>query len=550
MVVLETRHSILNSLIGEKLSLKELEEILFNLGYELEDISGDNLRIDITAERPDLLSTQGLARALRAYLGFKNIDYKVIKSKGKIKVENTAKEWPFVLACIVKGLKFDDEKIKEVIRIQEKLGTTFLRNRKKGGLGLYPLDKIKFPVKYTSEEPKKIVYRPLEYSEKLNALEILQKHPTGIKYKYLVNGWKRFPIFIDSNKTIMSMPPIVNSHDVGKIDENTKDVFVEVTGKDLKTITMAFEILVGALMDMGGKAYSLNINYGNKIIKCPEFKEEKRKLNVDYVNKILGLNLKTSEIKRLLEKMMYKIKSANEKELKIIIPSTRRDIWHDIDVVDDIMRAYGCNNFELNLKSVESIGETTKSVKLKEEISNLFIGLGYQEVFTLMLTNKENQFRKMNIEESKHINLGKSVEQSVNMARNWLLPELINCLHFNRSVEYPHKIFEINHVVLPDNTRDVMSKDVLKLSIVNSHSSANFTEIKQILDYLANSFSFKYDIKEIEHGSFINGRAGNVIVDGSEIGVIGEISPVVLGNFGLEAPVSALELDLNKLFNL
>ena len=226
MVVLETRHSILNSLIGEKLSLKELEEILFNLGYELEDISGDNLRIDITAERPDLLSTQALARALRAYLGFKNIDYKVIKSKGKIKVENTAKEWPFVLACIVKGLKFDDEKIKEVIRIQEKLGTTFLRNRKKGGLGLYPLDKIKFPVKYTSEEPKKIVYRPLEYSEKLNALEILQKHPTGIKYKYLVNGWKRFPIFIDSNKTIMSMPPIVNSHDVGKIDEDTKDVFV------------------------------------------------------------------------------------------------------------------------------------------------------------------------------------------------------------------------------------------------------------------------------------------------------------------------------------
>ena len=180
----------------------------------------------------------------------------------------------------------------------------------------------------------------------------------------------------------------------------------------------------------------------------------------------------------------------------------------------------------------------------------MFIGLGYQEAFTLMLTNKENQFRKMNIEESKHINLGKSVEQSVNMARNWLLPELINCLHFNRSVEYPHKIFEINHVVLPDNTRDVMSKDVLKLSIVNSHSSANFTEIKQILDYLANSFSFKYDIKEIEHGSFINGRAGNVIVDGSEIGVIGEISPVVLGNFGLEAPVSALELDLNKLFNL
>src|SRR3989344_7570420 len=162
MVVLETSHSVLNKLVGKKLSVKELEEYLFNLGYELEDASGDNLRIDITAERPDLLSTQGLSRALRSYLGLKNEDYKIYKSNDKVIVKNTAKEWPLVLACVVKGLKFDDENIREVIRIQEKLGATFLRNRKKGGLGLYPLDKIKFPVTYTSEEPGKIRFKPLE----------------------------------------------------------------------------------------------------------------------------------------------------------------------------------------------------------------------------------------------------------------------------------------------------------------------------------------------------------------------------------------------------
>ena len=47
------------------------------------------------------------------------------------------KSWPYAIACIVRGLKFDDSKIKEVIDIQEKLGATMMRNRKKGGRPFY-----------------------------------------------------------------------------------------------------------------------------------------------------------------------------------------------------------------------------------------------------------------------------------------------------------------------------------------------------------------------------------------------------------------------------
>ncbi len=550
MVILETEHSTFNKLIGKKLTLKELEEILFNLGYELENSEGDNLRIDITAERPDLLSTYGLARILKAYLGNKIESYKIPKSGEKLKVINETKEWPYAVACIVKGLKFDNQKIKEVIRIQEKLGATFLRNRKKGGLGLYPLDKIKFPVIFTSEDPKKIKFRPLESKNEMNGLELLENHPTGKKYKNIVENWKKFPIFKDANDKILSMPPIVNSHDLGKIDESTKEVFLEATGTDLKTINLALQVLTAALIEMGGKAFSIDMIYGNKTITSPSFEEEERKLKVEDVNKLLGLNLKVNDIKKLLEKMAYKIVSSNDKELKIVVDSVRSDIWHDVDIIDDIARAYGFNNFELSLKHVESIGNTTSSIKLKEKISNLMIGLGYQECFTLMLTSKEDQFDKMNIKEIKHINLGKSVEQSINMVRSWLLPELIKCLKSNRSVEYPHKLFEINYVTMPDETKDVKSKDILKLSIVSCHSSASFTEIKQILDYLINNLGIKSEIKETEHESFISGRVGKIIVDNAEIAQLGEIHPKVLENFGLEMPVAALELNLTELFKL
>lgn len=550
MVMLETEHSALNKILGKKLSIEELKDILFNLGFELEDVQGDNLKIDITTERPDLLSTYGLGRTLRAYLGHKNNSYKIPKSEEKLKIHNAAKEWPYAAACLVKGLKFDNEKIKEVIRIQEKLGDTFLRNRKKGGIGVYPLDKIKFPVKFTAETPEKIRFVPLESKKVMNGHQILEEHQTGRKYKHIAKAWKRFPVFIDANENIMSMPPIINSHDLGKIDEKTKDVFVEVTGKDLKTVNMALQVLVAALIDMGGKAYSIDMVYGNKIITSPSFKEEKRILKVNEVNKILGLELKAGEVEKLLKKMNYKVISRNQKELKILIDSTRTDIWHDVDVIDDIARAYGFNNFKINFKHVDSIGETTPSVKIKEEISSLMLGLGYQEAFTLVLTDKDDQFRKMNIEEFKYMSLGKSIEQSINMTRVWLLPELMKCLKNNRSVEYPQKIFEINYVIVPDENKDVKCKDILRIAVAISNSSASFTEIKQILEHIMNLLGINYEIRETEHGSFIRGRCGRISVQGKDIAYIGELHPQVLENYELEMPVAALEINLTELFEI
>ena len=412
MVVVEASYNVLTELIGKKLSKSELEEILFTLGFELESVEGDMLKVELTAERPDLLSTQGLARMFRSYLGLKVTPYKIERAKEKIIAKNTAAEWPFAVACIVKGLRFDDEKIKEVIRIQEKLGATFLRQRKKGGLGLYPLQKIKFPVTWTAEDPKKINFRPLEYPSELNGLEILEKHPTGMKYKHIMEAkergvglWKKFPVFRDADNKILSMPPITNSHELGKIDETTKDVFVEATGTDLKTITLALEVLVGALIDMGGKVYALEIDYGKEKIVTPRFEEEKRSLKVEQVNSLLGLSLSAIEIKKLLLKMGYDVPTHSEKELKLLVPGTRSDIWHDVDVIDDVARAYGFNNFEVRTKPVPTVGDTTRSVKVKEEISKLLVGLGFQEVFTLILTSSQDQFDKMNVKKLPYIKL-------------------------------------------------------------------------------------------------------------------------------------------------
>jgi len=89
-----------------------------------------------------------------------------------------------------------------------------------------------------------------------------------------------------------------------------------------------------------------------------------------------------------------------------------------------------------------------------------------------------------------------------------------------------------------------------RIAIASSHDTANYTDMRQVLDYIMKCFGLSYDIEETEHKSFIEGRVGRAIVKGKKVAYLGEVSPVVLENWGLEMPVAALELNLTELFEL
>jgi phenylalanyl-tRNA synthetase beta chain len=65
-----------------------------------------------------------------------------------------------------------------------------------------------------------------------------------------------------------------------------------------------------------------------------------------------------------------------------------------------------------------------------------------------------------------------------------------------------------------------------------------------------NSLNVKYEIQEVKHSSFSDGRTARASVSGREIAFIGEINPAVLQNFGLKVPVAAFELNLSELFEV
>ncbi len=547
MPTINISRKVFEELVGKKLPLEKLKDRISMLGTDLEEVNDKEIIVEVFPNRPDMLSVQGFARAFSSFIGVKTglRQYKVEASREKMIVESSVAEVrPYTACAIVKNLNFDDEKIKEVIDIQEKLHITYGRNRKKVAIGIYPFEKIKTPIRFLAEEPKNIVFQPLEFNKEINALEILEKHPAGKAYGHLLQGKKKFPVFRDANGEVLSVPPIINSNKTGKINEKTKEVFIECSGFDFEVLKKCLNIIVTALHEMGGKVYSMELAYGNKKYVTPDLKPEEMKVDISYINKLLGLNLKENEIKRLFERMGYGY--VNKKAL---IPAYRADVMHQADLMEDIAIAYGYENFNSIIPNVATVAQEERFEIFKRKISELLAGLGFLETSTYHLTNKDFQCKKMNMD-AQLIGLANSISSDYNVLRSWVIPSLMEILSGNKHHEYPQRIFAIGTIFKKNGNMETNIGENDRLAVAIASENTDYTEIRQVLDYLFRSFNLKYEITEAEHSSFIEGRVGRVIANGKKMAYIGEISPSVVANWELEVPVSAFELNLMEFFEL
>ena len=526
-----------------KLNAQNLERInMFGIQTKL---SEDFLEAEITANRPDLLSLQGFVRAVKAFLdkerGLKRYKIHEPEKNFRVRIEsavNTIR--PYTTCAIVKNLKFNDENIKELVDIQEKIHTTLGRNRKKAAIGIYPLEKIKLPIIYTAKKPSDIKFIPLESNKEMNALEILQKHPTGREYAHLLEGLDKFPVFLDSTENILSLPPIINSHETGKITHETKEVFIECSGSSLDILNKILNIIVTAFADMGGKVYAMELDYEKeKKIITPDLNPEKIKISLENVNSLLGLQLKEKDIENLLPRMGYDYSKPWVK-----IPAWRVDILHEVDIIEDIAIAYGYDNLIAEIPRVSTIGEETKENKIQNKIAEILSGLGLLEISSYHLI-KEEEARLFKIQDKIEVENSKT-EYKI-LRSNLLIPAL-RIFAENKDNEYPQRIFEIGSVFSKDTRKTLETGIIESNNLLIACSPGNFTELKQILDYLIKSLSIDYQIKESKTQGLIEGRTGSVLFNNKNIGYIGELHPNTLKDFNIKQPVTFIEISLSEFF--
>ena len=535
--------------INELLAFVKGEAKLFNekegtISLEIKDTN-----------RPDIWNIEGLVRALRGFLGFEEglRQYAVGKQSAKVHVDQGLENIrPYIGCSIVKNLRLTDSMIRGFMHMQDKLDQTYGRNRRRTSIGLYNLDLIKLPLQYTVAKPEEVSFVPLGFTEEMNLKEILAGHPKGLEYGNIVSKHEVYPILLDAEDKPLSFPPIINSNDLGRITENTRNILVEVTGTMEEAVLNTLKIVTLSLIDRGGEAYAAKIHYPHRRLDVvtPSFEPGQMDLNVDYTNRVLGLQLKAKQIAQMLRKAGHGAEEIDRNQVHVQIPCYRIDVMHPIDLVEDVAIAYDYNNIKPLWREMPTTGRVRPEQGMIDVARELMIGLEFQEVLTYSLTNPENLFKKMNLKKERIVEISNPKVITLTCLRNWLLPSLIEFVSNNLHVECPQKLFELGKVTLPDEKKETRTRDEERLAAVIYDANASFTQVKSTLEAFMKNFGLEWQIRETEHPSFINGRACKAIVKGTEVGILGEINPKVLETWKLENPTAAFELDIERIVKI
>jgi phenylalanyl-tRNA synthetase beta chain len=534
-------------LVGKKMPTELLRDRIGYLGTDIDKVDDNEISVEIFPNRPDMLSLQGFARAFSSFIGANTglRRYTVRDSQESVLIDKSvSKVRPFTACAIVKGIRYDNDKIKEVIQIQEKLHVTYGRNRRKVAIGIYPFEKIKPPIRFMAKKPEEIRFQPLEFPRAINGRQILSQHPVGREYAHLLEGAELFPIFMDANDQVLSMPPIINSHTTGKITEETRDVFIECSGFDFNVLQKCLNMIVTAMADMGGQIHSMRLKYPDRTVTTPNLEPEPMAVDLNYVNKILGTEISEQRMKGLLERMGFDYRNK-----KVWVPAYRADLLHQIDLVEDIAIAYGFENFESLLPNVATVGQEDPHDVFTGKVAQVLVGLGMLEANTFNLTKGELQTLRMNTR-IPVVELANSASAEYNVLRAWVIPSLLEVLAQNKHNDYPQHLFCFGTIFKKNDKEETRIEENERLAVLLCSDSTDYTKIKQVVDYLFSSLDIQYGIADAEHDSFIPGRVGRVLVKGAKVGYIGEIHPSVLRNWSLEMPVAALELNITEIFRL
>jgi phenylalanyl-tRNA synthetase beta chain len=310
-------------------------------------------------------------------------------------------------------------------------------------------------------------------------------------------------------------------------------------------------VLVTALADMGGIIEAVPVKYSDRVLVTPDLTPQKMKLHVDFSNDRLGLNFSDAETIAALQKSRLDAKAVKKGVLDVTLPAYRTDILHEIDLVEEVAVGYGVFRLEPTKPATVTTGKSHVVSEVTGAVRQIMVGLGFTEALNFVLTNEADHYRKMRQKPEGLVTLANPVSTDYSIIRNDLLPSLMNNLAVSKHHVFPQRMFEVSDVITLDDKSETYTERRVHLAAVSSHPTANFTEIKSILESLLMNLGFKdWTVKETSHPSFLEGRAAMISLGNIELGVVGEIHPEVLNNFELENPTGAFEIDLQKIIAL
>ncbi len=514
------------------------------IGADIERLEEDYADVEFFPDRPDLYSPEGVARALRGFFGLELglPEYEIQPGNIVIEIDPSVKNVrPYLCSAVVRDLEFSDPAIESLMDLQEDLHWGLGRNRKKVAIGVHDISRVKPPFRYLAADPD-FEFVPLDFQKSLSMRDILKEHPKGISYAHILEGMDRYPLILDADDQVLSFPPIINGN-LTRVRDDSRDLFLDVTGTDYVAVQRALNIVATALAERGGWIESVLVKSaeGDKVL--PNLTPAKWTIEAEDANNLIGTDLSPEEIAQYLEKMRFGAKAKNS-QIEVLAPAYRADIMHSWDIFEDVAIGYGYENLVPMIPKTVTVGQAHSIEVRKSELREIMVGLAYIETMPFTLTNEAVNFENMrrSRDEKAFTRVLHPISELHTMVRTDILPSLLEIFSLNQHHPLPQKIFALGDVLVDRKTRQ-------NLATASIHSGADFAEIRSMVDAIFRGLGIEPEIVPSRDGAFLEGRRGDLVVNGVNVGSFGEIHPQVLLSFGLEQPAVGLELRWDEIWN-
>lgn len=576
---------------------EEFEELCFEYGIELDDVTTESqmlrkehgikdndmvedeeviYRVDIPANRYDMLCLEGIARALNIFNEREKLPNFRISDAPKESLQRmtvkpeTVLVRPFVVCAVLRGVTFNESRYNSFIDLQDKLHQNLCRQRSLVAIGTHDLDTLQGPFTYEARRPSQIRFMPLKQEKEFNADELMQhykEHDQKLKkFVPIIEDSLVYPVLYDAKGTVLSLPPIINgAHSAIKL--STRNVFIECTATDLTKAKTVLNTVVTMFSQYCEDPFVVEPvlvqDALGETTMYPELEMKQLDVSLEFINKSIGTSLGAEDVCKLLTKMQLPASVCLEDSsvLKVSIPPTRSDVLHACDVMEDVAIAYGYNNIQEKIPDTVCNGKEQPLNQLTDMLRFEMAMAGYTEVLTWSLHSHDESFKFLRREDDGQVaaKISNPATVEFEVCRTTLVSGLLKTIGANKDSPLPIRLFEVQDVVLLSAEDIVGAKNHRRLGAVFCAKESGFEEIHGLLDRtmqvlgvplagtnqkLERRYGGGYSIRPGSDGMFFPGRQAEVVCKEQVVGRFGVVHPDVLAFFGIPFPCSAVEMDV------
>lgn len=545
-------HRRIQQMLRAAVSRERLAESLWSSKAQVEGGEGDELRVECTADRLDLLTEGGIGLYLQGVLGEATglPPLRPAPSAGGVRIVVDASVEPLrpaIAGLVVEppsGTTLDAELLEEAIRFQELLHATFGLRRRTASLGIYPIARVRPPVHYRMEPLDRIRFTPLGGDRPVDGATFYETDPMAAEFGALGRDRERALVLADEAGTILSLPPVLNSREAGEAARGDGSLLLESTGTRPARVEEALGLLALVFVARGWAVSSVPVERGGPAPASPTPVPSRWvSLPRSTLERLAGQEWPNDDVARWLGHSRLGVRrSASGWDVEV--PMWRPDLQTATDLSEDILLARGLRPEDGVIAPSRTRGRRTDAAKFRDRVGELLLGLGLVPLYTPVLVPA--RIVRL-VGRTETIALTNPVSDQLAYLRDSLFLALAGSLERNTRRSYPQQFSELGPVVVPSPGSEAGAETRFHAGAFLAGERSGFSDAAALVDYVIRSLGTTGIREPVDVPGTIPGRSANLRLAGEVVAQVGELHPALLTALGVPVPVAWAELDLTAL---